>query len=174
MSSSYVPLCQKTVTYVVAAVLVNEDDEVLMIQEAKPSCVGKWYLPAGRVEANENLIDAMKREVLEETGLLMDPKSLIMVECARGSWFRFVMTGSIIGGSLKTRDQSNEESLQARWVREVTSLRLRSSDCLTLIQKGRDFINKVNGSWHSHILPVEKACNKLYLRLVACIKKKAT
>lgn len=174
VSSSYVPVCQKTVTYIVAAILINEHDEVLMMQEAKSSCLGKWYLPAGRVEANENLIDAVKREVLEETGLLMDPKSLIMVECASGSWFRFVMTGNIIGGSLKTPDQSNEESLQASWVREVTSLQLRSSDILTLIQRGRDFLKKVNGPWHSYVLPVERARNKLYLRLIVCIKKKAT
>ncbi|XP_014217500.1 8-oxo-dGDP phosphatase NUDT18 [Copidosoma floridanum] len=174
VSSSYVPVCQKTVTYIVAAVLINEHDEVLMIQEAKPSCMGKWYLPAGRVEQHENLVDAMKREVLEETGLLMDPKTLLMVECASGSWFRFVMTGSIIGGSLKTPDQSNEESLQACWVREVTSLQLRSSDILTLVQKGRDYVSKIGGPWHANVLPVERARNKLYLRLIVCIKKKAT
>lgn len=145
-----------------------------MMQEAKPSCLGKWYLPAGRVEPHENLVDAVKREVLEETGLLMDPKSLIMVECASGSWFRFVMTGNIIGGSLKTLEQSNEESLQACWIREVTSLVLRSSDILTLIQKGRDYLSKMNGPWHHCILPVERPRNKLYLRLIICIKKKTT
>lgn len=145
-----------------------------MMQEAKQSCLGKWYLPAGRVEPHENLVDAVKREVLEETGLLMDPKTLIMVECASGSWFRFVMTGNVIGGSLKTPDQSNEESLQACWVREVTSLQLRSSDILTLIQKGRDYLSKMNGPWHHCILPAERARNKLYLRLIICIKKKAT
>ncbi|XP_058791810.1 8-oxo-dGDP phosphatase NUDT18 [Phymastichus coffea] len=174
VSSSYVPICQKTVTYIVAAVLINEHDEVLMMQEAKASCLGKWYLPAGRVEPNENLLDAMKREVLEETGLLIEPKSLLMVECASGSWFRFVMSGSVIGGTLKTLDQSNEESLQACWVREVTNLPLRSSDILTLIQKGRDWLKKINGPWHANILPVERPRSKLYLRLIVCIKKKAT
>jgi len=43
------------VCYIVAAVVWNEAEEVLLIQEAKASCRGKWYLPAGRVEPNESL-----------------------------------------------------------------------------------------------------------------------
>ncbi|XP_015110559.1 8-oxo-dGDP phosphatase NUDT18 [Diachasma alloeum] len=173
-SSNYVPICQKTVTYIVAAVLINEHEEVLMIQEAKASCAGKWYLPAGRVEPNENLYDAVKREVLEETGLSMEPKSLIMVECASGSWFRFVMTGEVTGGTLKTPDQANAESLQASWVKNVEDLSLRSADILPLIQRGRDYRKGVNPPWHSPILPADKSREKLFLRLIVCIKRKAT
>jgi len=32
---------------------------VLMIQEAKPSCRGQWYLPAGRMEKNESIVVRM-------------------------------------------------------------------------------------------------------------------
>ena len=53
--TDFVPVTKKTVTYIVAAVLVNEDNQVLMIQEAKPSCSGQWYLPAGRMEPGENI-----------------------------------------------------------------------------------------------------------------------
>lgn len=173
-SSNYLPICQKTVTYIVAAVIINEKNEVLMIQEAKASCAGKWYLPAGRVEPNETLINAVKREVLEETGLSMEPKSLIMVECASGSWFRFVMVGEITGGVLKTPDQANEESLQASWISNVNDLSLRSSDILPLIQRARDRKIASNPPWHSPLLPVENSWNKLFIRLIVCIKKKAT
>lgn len=41
--------------YIVAAVLLD-GDKVLLIQEAKPSCRGEWYLPAGRMEANETFV----------------------------------------------------------------------------------------------------------------------
>ena len=41
--------------YIVAAVIVR-DDKVLMVQEAKPSCRGKWYLPAGRMEKGESIV----------------------------------------------------------------------------------------------------------------------
>jgi len=51
----FVPRVKKTVTYIVCTVLVNERGEVLMIQEAKRSCRGRWYLPAGRMERNETI-----------------------------------------------------------------------------------------------------------------------
>ncbi|KAG8297182.1 8-hydroxy-dADP phosphatase activity protein [Homalodisca vitripennis] len=71
-------------------------------------------LPASHQESqqwNYNC-EAVKREVLEETGLTMEPTSLIMVECASKAWFRFVLTGRITGGILKTPAQADSESLQ--------------------------------------------------------------
>lgn len=76
---NYKPVCKKTVCYIVAAVLLNDREEVLMMQEAKSSCAGAWYLPAGRMEPGEDLYQAVKREVLEETGLTCEPSTLIMV-----------------------------------------------------------------------------------------------
>ena len=43
------------VTAVVVRKLRGGNYEVLMMQEAKPSCRGLWYLPAGRLEPNESL-----------------------------------------------------------------------------------------------------------------------
>lgn len=37
------------------AVLFNPDNEVLLMQEAKRSCAGQWYLPAGRMEPGEDI-----------------------------------------------------------------------------------------------------------------------
>lgn len=54
--SDYVPIIKSTVSYIVLVVLINSDDEVLMMQEAKSSCAGQWYLPAGHVEPGEDLL----------------------------------------------------------------------------------------------------------------------
>ena len=47
-------LLGQTICYIVSAVVVQEG-RVLMMREAKRSCRGTWYLPAGRVEKNESL-----------------------------------------------------------------------------------------------------------------------
>ncbi|KAK6014572.1 hypothetical protein OSTOST_20042 [Ostertagia ostertagi] len=52
----------------------------LLIQEAKKTCYGKWYMPAGRVEAGETLENAVKREVREESGYECDVIELLSLE----------------------------------------------------------------------------------------------
>lgn len=171
---NYIPVCLRTVTYIVAAVVINDQGEILMMQEAKASCTGKWYLPAGRVEKNEDLISAVKREVLEETGLMISPTTLILVECANGTWFRFVFTGEIIGGILKTPDQANKESLQACWVRNINDLPLRSNDIIYLLDRGKNYVSNKTVSQHPQLMPISKPYEKLLLRLTITSKKRAT
>lgn len=175
-SPNFAPVLGKTVTYIVACVIINEHDEVLMMQEAKETCAGTWYLPAGRMEKDEQIVDAAVREVFEETGLNIEVKSLLAVECAGGSWFRFVLTGTVLNGELKTPARADKESLQAKWISNMNELSLRSKDILPLIDLGKQFKqrNQTNQVWHDNILPARKSQTKNYLRLVAVIKKRCT
>lgn len=49
--------------------LVVRDGEVLLVRRGKEPYKGCWSLPGGGVEPGEHLRDAVRREVLEETGL---------------------------------------------------------------------------------------------------------
>lgn len=75
--------------------MVGEDplsppqDEVLLVQEAKKECRGSWYLPAGRMEPGETIVEALQREVKEEAGLQCEPLTLLSVEERGPSWIRF-------------------------------------------------------------------------------------
>jgi 8-oxo-dGDP phosphatase len=42
------------------ALVFNDEGQVVLIQEAKENCRGKWYIPAGRVEPGENFIVSVK------------------------------------------------------------------------------------------------------------------
>ncbi|CAH0720050.1 unnamed protein product, partial [Brenthis ino] len=173
--SNFKPVLGGNVTYVVACIILNERNELLMMQEAKESCAGKWYLPAGRMEKGETIVQAATREVLEETGLHCKPDTLLVVETAGGTWFRFVLTGNAIGGELKTPAKADKESLQAKWIGNLQEISLRSNDILHLIDKAKLYKQSQPGqTWHKNILPAPIPHVKDLMRLIVLIKKRST
>ncbi|MCG9697013.1 NUDIX hydrolase [Shewanella sp. Isolate11] len=61
---------------VTVACVIRSQDKYLMVEELIDGEL-KYNQPAGHLEANESLINACKREVREETGLTVEPESLI-------------------------------------------------------------------------------------------------
>jgi 8-oxo-dGTP diphosphatase len=45
------------------------DGDLLVVRRGRPPAAGQWSLPGGRVEPGELLVEAVVREVREETGL---------------------------------------------------------------------------------------------------------
>ncbi|KAA0197019.1 Nucleoside diphosphate-linked moiety X motif 18 [Fasciolopsis buskii] len=120
----YFPRIKDNFCLIVVGVLLR-GDQVLLIQESKRSCYGKYFLPAGRLEPHETLLDGVKREVLEESGLEFLPKQLVLLESNGSCWFSITFIGEAIGGRLKTVPDT--ESLQARWF-EVSDVANAESD----------------------------------------------
>ena len=52
----------------VSAVVVHDGD-LLLVRRGKAPHLGEWALPGGRVEGGELLVEAVVRELQEETGL---------------------------------------------------------------------------------------------------------
>lgn len=53
----------------VGAILTDAEGRVLLIQRGHAPSAGRWTLPGGRVEGGETLAEALRRELLAETGL---------------------------------------------------------------------------------------------------------
>lgn len=176
---NFKPIVKYNVCYIVCSVIFNETGDVLMMQEAKPECYGKWYLPAGRLELGETLLQGAKREVTEETGLNAELDALITVEVGSRFWFRFTFIGHAVGGKLKTSENSDTESIQANWfsvpkVKKILThpdpdFQLRMPDIIPLIDIAARYKHSISTDHRlSPPLPTGKTHDKLLLRLIIC------
>ena len=68
-----------TQTFGVVGGLLERDGKILLVREArrKGPDNGKWSHPAGWIDVGENPIEAVKREVLEESGFTFSPAHLL-------------------------------------------------------------------------------------------------
>ena len=165
------PIVRQNVYYIVTAVIFNDNMDVLMVQESKSGSRGKWSLPAGKVDPNEQIIDTIKREVLEESGFKMAPVDLVMIESI-GNVFNFLYSGRVIGGQLKTVEDS--ESIQAKWWSEsdISSLNLRYDDILDVISVVRNHNRSVATiPYHISRSTVSGEHNKMLLRVVFTVRR---
>ncbi|WP_404308618.1 NUDIX hydrolase [Neorhodopirellula lusitana] len=62
----------------VGGLVVNSRNELLLVRRAKDPGKGKWGLPGGFVDRGETVEDALAREVMEETSLVVSDAAFLM------------------------------------------------------------------------------------------------
>ncbi len=105
----------------VGAVILRRD-RVVLVQRGREPLKGYWSLPGGVLEVGEYLEDAVRREVLEETGLAVRPVALVtiferLLRDHRGRpEYHYVLIDylcKVTGGELKAAG----DAARAAWVR---------------------------------------------------------
>ena len=65
--------------YLGVGALIFEDKNVLLVERAKEPLKGYWSLPGGILETGETLAAGIRREVMEETGLDVEPLDMFEI-----------------------------------------------------------------------------------------------
>ena len=101
--------------------LIFEGEKLLLVERGREPLKGWWSLPGGGVETGERLAAAIIREVLEETGLEVDPLDVfeiferIMPDSGGRTEYHYVLIDYICrvtGGTLCAGDDVSA----VRWV----------------------------------------------------------
>ena len=112
--------------------VVLDGEKVLLVRRARAPLLGEWSLPGGLVEVGEQLAEAVRREIAEETGLNVRVEGIVKVldritrDVKKRVRFHYVLVDFLCrveGGNLHASSDVSE----ARWVprRELADYHLR-------------------------------------------------
>ena len=95
--------------------LIFRRNSILLVQRGRNPLKGYWSLPGGLIETGEAIEDALRREVLEETGLIVHPKKLfeiferIMLDTEGRAEYHYILHDylcTVEGGELRAGDDA--------------------------------------------------------------------
>lgn len=103
----------------VAAIIVRNREILLIKRGAEPN-LGKWSIPGGSMEIGETIEEAVKRETLEETGLVIDVGEFagvsdLIVKQDDTILFHYILLdyfGTVVSGAAAAATDATE----CRWV----------------------------------------------------------
>lgn len=113
--------CFPTHIVAVSGIVENDQNEVLLIRQRD----GRWAWTGGQVENGETLMEAVQREILEESGVRAEVGALFAVSSNTAGYpghggYAWVPTKVMLdfvcaytGGALL---QETDETVEARWV----------------------------------------------------------
>ena len=63
----------------VVAVIIDPEEQVLLTKRNIAPFKGEWVMPGGKIDLGEPIVNALKREVMEEVGLEVEVEDIIDV-----------------------------------------------------------------------------------------------
>lgn len=96
----------------VGAVIV-EDGQILLVQRGRDPGKGLWAVPGGKVDRGEPLRSAVRREVLEETGLDVEIGEVVWIGELIDDSHHIVLIdfeARVTGGNLAAADDADDVS----------------------------------------------------------------
>lgn len=124
--------------FLAVSAAIIRGNQVLIVRRAKPPASGLYTLPGGGVEAGETLHAALRREVMEETTLAIDPVAFaghreIIARDDAGKVARHFVVMAFACRWVSGEPVLNDELAEARWMEPAALAGLRTTDGLAEI-----------------------------------------
>jgi len=121
----------------VSAAIVH-NGKVLIVRRDRPPAKGVYTLPGGLVEAGETLIDAVAREVREETALIIEPVALaghreVITQDPDGKFERHFVVLCFASRLVSGTPKANDEIAEILWLDPAELSGLRTTEGLAEI-----------------------------------------
>jgi len=90
--------------------IVIKNKQVLLVRHTYGSANGKLLNPGGHLCQNKMPSDAVKREVFEETSVIVNPIGMLSIRCDSKGWY-MVFLAEYVSGIPKSDNDENSEAL---------------------------------------------------------------
>ena len=101
---------------IVVGGVLEKNGKYLLVQEAKKEIRGKWNLPAGMLDLNENVFEGAKREIFEESGYDVELTGIAKIRndmVAGDSFIGIIFSTKIL--KQHSGNNNKNEIMQTKW-----------------------------------------------------------
>ncbi len=124
--------------FLAVSAAIIRDGRVLVARRARGPALGIWTMPGGVVEAGETLMEALKREIEEETSLIVEPVALaghreVLVRDEDRRVSRHFVILCFATRWISGEPKLNEELAEARWLKPEELGQLKTTEGLAEI-----------------------------------------
>jgi len=124
--------------FLAVSAAIIRDGRVLVTQRARGPGIGIWSMPGGVVEAGETLVEALVREIEEETAMIVEPVALaghreVVVRDDDKRVSRHFVIMCYATRWISGEPRLNEELAEARWLRPGELAELKTTEGLAEI-----------------------------------------
>lgn len=98
--------------------IIQKEDKILMVKEAKKKCYGKLNIPAGHLEDGETIFEGAIREIFEETGCKVELTNMLPIindEFENDTFIIIIFLAKLLEEKIGF---SSEEILETKWIKK--------------------------------------------------------